>query len=130
MCLCDHGGNDNKDLRDTMSCIEISNDVLAFAEKMNFNRVILTFHVVLVALDIAPLPYDATKNVTWNEACKLAHSLNDVIVLNESSNTKKDIDLKLRKVIDDPASRVFVLTNFDNSTIYVEVLNSALGVCS
>ena len=87
---------------------------------------ILIGHVVLVALDIAPVPYDATKDVTWNGAQKLVHSLNDVIVLNESSNTKKDIDLKLRKVIDDPASRVFVLTNFDNNALRYQINTSAM----
>ena len=77
----------------------------------------------LVALSTVPACYDVTKDATQKGSCKLTHSLNDFITLNDSAKTKKDIDPQSCKAIDDPVSCSFVLANFEN-----KVLRSKINV--
>ena len=92
-----HGDNNSNDWRESMSYAKISNGVLAFTKKMNFNKVILIGYSMvgtvtkmlplsrpdrtssLVVPDIAPACYGAEKDNSWNGACELTHSLKDII---------------------------------------------------
>ena len=127
--LRNHGDNIH-DWRDTMTYHEMAQDVLHFINNMGFDTVTLVGHSMggkvaktlalthpdrisgLVVLDIAPVYYDSTKDVTWNGVHKLITSLNDIQLKHHPS--KKDVDVTLRSIIDDPALRAFVLTNLSS----------------
>jgi len=64
----------------------------------------------LVILDIAPVKY-TENDPSWNAVQCIIQTLKEVDL--NAGKTKRDVDMELRKSVEDPALRAFVLTNLE-----------------
>eukprot|EP00593_Proboscia_inermis_P016509 CAMPEP_0171303432 /NCGR_PEP_ID=MMETSP0816-20121228/12938_1 /TAXON_ID=420281 /ORGANISM="Proboscia inermis, Strain CCAP1064/1" /LENGTH=187 /DNA_ID=CAMNT_0011782655 /DNA_START=566 /DNA_END=1129 /DNA_ORIENTATION=- len=67
----------------------------------------------LCIIDIAPVEYTPENDGSWRAVKLIIDALVSLDLDGRPGVTKKDIDLDLRKTVEDPALRSFVLTNID-----------------
>jgi len=126
--LRNHGDNGH-DWRDEMSHSYMARDVLALMDTLNISTAIVIGHSMggkiamnlalsqphriagLVVLDTSPVAYDSTNNPAWKAVENIVSVVRDVKL--EPGKTKRDIDVDLRRSVEDPALRAFVLTNLE-----------------
>ena len=125
--LRNHGDNTH-DWRDEMSYSHHAKDILAFLNKHEIDKAVLIGHSMggkvsqslalsnpervagLVVLDIAPIKYTAD-DPSWSAVRGIIESLRELELT--PGKTKREVDMDLRKSVEDPALRAFVLTNIE-----------------
>ena len=125
--LRNHGDNTH-DWRDEMSYANMADDVLGFMDKHDMDKATLIGHSMggkvakslalsypdrvagLVVLDIAPVTY-TSDDASWCMVQDIIAALTQVELT--PGKTKRDVDMELRKSVEDPALRGFVLTNVE-----------------
>lgn len=127
--LRNHGDNGH-DWRDEMSHSHMARDVLALMDTLNIAKAIVIGHSMggkiamhlalsqphrvagLVVLDTSPVAYDSSNNPAWKAVEHIVSVVRGVKL--EPGKTKRDIDVDLRQLLEDPALRAFVLTNLES----------------
>lgn len=130
--LRNHGENSH-DFRDSMTYSDMARDVLAVVDRVagTSGRAVLVGHSMggkvaqalalmhpdrvagLVVLDIAPVRYCPEGDASWRTVSGIVGSLAALDLEREDLRTKRDVDVALRGVLEDPALRAFVLTNLE-----------------
>lgn len=126
--LRNHGDNTH-DWRNEMSYSHMAQDVKKFMETIGMQKAVLIGHSMggkvakslalsnpdrisgLVIIDIAPVTY-TENDPAWNAVQGIIQTLKGVD-LAPVGKTKRDVDMELRKSVEDPALRAFVLTNLE-----------------
>jgi len=125
-----HGDNTH-DWRWDMSYSSMAADVAYFCDQHNIKSPVIVGHSMggkvaqavallypklvsgLCIIDIAPVEYTPENDGSWRAVKLIIDALVSLDLDGRPGVTKKDIDLDLRKTVEDPALRSFVLTNID-----------------